>query len=418
MNEPENIFGDADPSFEHGSAPSATEHTALEVRNDFLPWHKPRKQWIRARQWALPIATLVDKLKLRELHEPLRYLSLPGPDLLDVRSIRPVCADREIQLQFVGLNGGDDDADVARTLALENQVRAMPGIHPGSEVVKDRFEQLGVAKSLAHTRIITAQRSFDVVNIDLCGSFAEQVPDADYASIPSALLSLIQHQARHRSRDWLLFITTRSDQQAVKPETMSRFIKAINDEISESPQTKTRLLELGLFSDSDFSDMELDQSKLSAQSHSNAFSVGFSYWLLRNLVQESPAWRADMLDQIEYHVSQSDPWCDMLSLGFWCRQLAQPVQPDSFGIAKLQSGGISPIPEVIKTCLEKIKEKVSKRSDLDINLHLEKQDYQFALDESAKLLAGAMYDEAAYLVWAETERRNLEIFLRKTGLVQ
>lgn len=417
MTELENIFGDADPSFEQGSAPTATEHTTLEVRKDFLPWHKPRKQWIRTKQWASPIATLVDKLKLKELHEPLRYLSLPGPDLLDVRSIRPVCADRDVQLQFVGLNGGDDDVNVARTLALENQVRAMPGIHPGSEVVKDRFEQLGVAKSLAHSRIITAQRSFDVVNVDLCGSFAEQIPEADYASVPSALFSLIRHQVRHRSRDWLLFVTTRSDSQAVKPETMARFVKAINDEIKAVPQTRARLIELGLFSENDFDQLVLDQSKLSAQSHSNAFAIGFAYWILKGLTDEVPAWRADMLEQIEYHVSLNDPACDMLSLGFWCRQLAHPAPPDSFGIAKLPVGGESPLHEIIDTCLTKIKEKVSSRADLDTKLHVNMAEYQFALDESARLLAGAMYDKDAYLAWAENERGDLEVFLRKAGLI-
>lgn len=418
MSELENIFGDADPSFEQGSAPTATQHLTLEVRKDFLPWHKPRKQWIRAQQWASPIAALAEKLKLKELHEPLRYLSLPGPDLLDVRSIRPVCEERNIELQFVGLNGGDDDADVARTLALENQVRAMPGIHAGSEVVKDRFEQLGVAKSLAHSRIITAQRSFDVVNVDLCGSFAEQIPEADYASIPSALLALIRHQARHRSRDWLLFVTTRSDLQAVKPETMDRFINAINEEINKDPQTKSRLIELNLFTESDFNGLSLEHSKLTAQSHSNAFSIGFAYWVLNGLADELPAWRADMLDQIEYHVAQNDPSCDMLSLGFWCRQLSHPMQPDSFGIAKLQTGGESPLHEVIKTCIAKVKEKVSQRIDLDRKLHLNKDKYQIALNESADLLAGAMYDKEAYLAWAESERENLEIFLRKAGLVK
>jgi hypothetical protein len=130
-----------------------------------------------------------------------------------------------------------------------------------------------------------------------------------------------------------------------------------------------------------------------------------------------PAWRADMLDQIEYHVSLNDPSCDMLSLGFWCRQLSQPVQADIFGIAKLQTGGESPLQEVIKTCYGKIKEKVSNRLDLDKTLHVDAEKYGFALDESARLLAGAMYDKDAYLVWAKKERDSMEIFLRKSGLV-
>jgi hypothetical protein len=416
MIDKENIFGDADAIFEEGAAPTVTDHAIAETRTDFLPWHKPRKQWIRAKQWAQVIGSLADQLKLKESSEPLRYLSLPGPDLLDVRSIHPVCAQRDIQLQFVGLNGGADDSNVALSRALESQVRDLPGIHPSSEVVKDRFEHLGVTKSVAHSKVMTSQRTFDVVNIDLCGSFAESLPVADHATIPAALLSLIHHQASNRNRDWLLFVTSRSDSGAVKPEVMQKFIDWLNTEINSAPEIRTALIDGNLLLETDFVDGKIQSEHLSPQSHSNAFATGFSYWIVHALAAAKPAWKVDMLEHIEYHVTLKDRACDMISLGFWCKQLAEQRPSDKFGIVKDSNEKVIPIENVLATCVKKVHRRISERSDVDVLLNVNTDRYQNALDDSAKLLGSAMYDEKAYRIWAEDERAKMEKFLISVGL--
>lgn len=417
MSDQENIFGDADASFLEGSAPTDTEHAIPLTRTNFLPWHKPRKQWIRAKQWTPPILALANNLRLSDQHEPLRYLSLPGPDLLDIRSIQPECAENKIQLQFIGLNGGDDDSDQVLSRVLESQVRALPGIHPGSEVVMDRFEHLGETRSIAYARIISAQRSFDVVNIDLCGSFAESLPEASHANVPSALMSLVQHQAKHRSKDWLLFITTRSDAGPVNPKIMERFVSWLNEQIQIDNSILASLLERHLIEKSEIDGGKIAQARLSPRSHSNVFTVAFAHWILRALANETPAWRVDMLPHYEYHVSMGDPACDMISLGFWCHQLANPSPPDDFAIAKKTAQGASPIEEVIKNCSNKIRDRVAKREDVDTKLQKNIEEYEFALEASAKLLSGAMYDENAYRNWAEEQRVKMEQFLISSKLV-
>ncbi|MDE1182552.1 hypothetical protein [Paraburkholderia sp.] len=416
MIEQDNPFGDGDPSLEQDVAPTTTEHTPLEVRREFLPWHKPRKQWVRTSQWAESIGRLADELRLKDLQEPLRYLSLPGPDLLDVRSIRPVCEGREIQLQFIGLNSGDDDGDAALNRALINQVRAMPGIHQASEVVTDRFEHLAIKRSIASSRIITMQRSFDVVNIDLCGSFAESMPNETNATIPSALFSLLQHQANNRSKDWLLFLTTRSDRNAVNAETMDRFIERLNLAIEQDPTVKTEILDHGLIQQEEFDENSIRAERLSAASHSNVFALGIAHWILTALTQEQPAWRADMLPHYEYHVTMQDASCDMLSLGFYCKRVPSPRQPDEFGIAHVPAAQVQPLAQIVQTCQGKIRRRIAERIDLDQQLHMNIAEYTTSLDDSARLLAGAYYDETAYRDWAEGERIKMTRFLEKTGL--
>ena len=56
-------------------------------KKEFLPWHRPRKQFVRDRQWCGEIGKLLEDSP-RE-GGVLRYLGLPGADLLDLRCFRP-----------------------------------------------------------------------------------------------------------------------------------------------------------------------------------------------------------------------------------------------------------------------------------------------------------------------------------------
>lgn len=419
MTEQQNPFGDTDDDFANDAVPVSTEHTLLETaRKTFLPWHKPRKQWIRASQWASSISSLADQLRLKDLNEPLRYLSLPGPDLLDVRSIQPMCNDKQIELQFVGLNSGDnDDANVALNRALINQVRSLPGIDRASEVVTDRFEHLALKKSIAYTRIVTAQKSFDVVNIDLCGSFAEGMTGVYGANVANALFLLMQHQAKNRSKDWLFFITTRSHKEMVGEDTMQRFVAWLNSMIERQPDLKATLIDSALLTETDFSDGVIDVARLSPPSFSNSFALGLAHWILSALVQEDPAWRADMLPHYEYHVAMDDASCDMLSLGFYCRRIPVAPKDDALGIARVKANPLPSKEQVTEQCREKIYRRVSERTDLDRLLHENEATYRQCLDDTAKLLASARYDEQAYREWAAQEHDKLGEFMNSIGLV-
>ena len=52
----------------------------LPEPKEFKPWHKPRKQFVRRKQWS---ALLQGLYETREPEDPLRYLGLPGTDLID-----------------------------------------------------------------------------------------------------------------------------------------------------------------------------------------------------------------------------------------------------------------------------------------------------------------------------------------------
>ena len=54
------------------------------ARREFKPWHKPRKHFVRLHQWCHETRQLLKKLQYANGSE-LRYLGLPGEDLLDIR---------------------------------------------------------------------------------------------------------------------------------------------------------------------------------------------------------------------------------------------------------------------------------------------------------------------------------------------
>ena len=61
----------------------------------FLPWHKPRKQYVRGEQWCKEILKMVDEV-LPE-NNILKYLGLPGDDLLDLRYFHEQICDGKIR---------------------------------------------------------------------------------------------------------------------------------------------------------------------------------------------------------------------------------------------------------------------------------------------------------------------------------
>src|SRR5690242_12105971 len=76
------------------------DHLERPPRAKFLPWHRPRKHYVRNAQWANAIREV---MRDRDGSERLKYVGLPGVDLLDLRHIlKFVCEPHERHLEFIG----------------------------------------------------------------------------------------------------------------------------------------------------------------------------------------------------------------------------------------------------------------------------------------------------------------------------
>ncbi|HDR2372831.1 TPA: hypothetical protein QCH90_004292, partial [Enterobacter asburiae] len=93
------------------------------VKNQFMPWHHPRKHLVRLEQWVYFINKLLDKHFKDKKN--LKYFSLPGDDLLDIRTIHDeICLERNITLQFLGFNDHESESSREQNANISlNEVR-------------------------------------------------------------------------------------------------------------------------------------------------------------------------------------------------------------------------------------------------------------------------------------------------------
>ena len=184
-----------------------TEYRPAQAEpKQFKPWHKPRKHFVRRHQ----LLALLERLyKQRQPGEPLRYLGLPGTDLIDLRYLhQKLCDPQERQLSFLGFNTEaqpGSPADMELNLSL-TEVRQLPRVDHRSRVIHDDFRRISNEASIAWSRV-QELGPYDIVNIDLCDGLVSDPPHNE-GTIYKALAHLMAFQSRNHT-PWLLLITTR-----------------------------------------------------------------------------------------------------------------------------------------------------------------------------------------------------------------
>ena len=134
----------------------------VPAKKVFLPWHRPRKQFVRVKQWCEQIKKLLDEIQIEG--GALRYFGLPGIDLLDLRCFHhTICVPRNLKLCFLGFNSGSDPAssEQAELNISLDEISKLGSIDPRSMVIPDDFRRLASDQSIAWQRTL-ALGPFDV----------------------------------------------------------------------------------------------------------------------------------------------------------------------------------------------------------------------------------------------------------------
>jgi hypothetical protein len=120
-------------------------------QTEFQPWHRPRKQFVRKEQWAVQLEALLDARGSKP--EVLRYLGLPGIDLLDLRHVHDVvCRPRSIQLAFLGFNSAissNSDQQTEINISLDEVLR-LPNVATQSKIIPDDIRRLSNPLSIGN----------------------------------------------------------------------------------------------------------------------------------------------------------------------------------------------------------------------------------------------------------------------------
>ena len=388
-------FADGEDLFPR-DAVAEREPLLTEPGRQLKGWHKPRKQWVRSEQWGKLTGRLLDSLNLDG--RSLRYLTLPGRYLLDVRHLHGVCEKRRVRLKFLGFDSDRKD-DPEITVSMD-EVWRLPFIDKESDIKPDRFEELCgktmAAQSLHHFG------HFDIINLDLCDSVASRDAGASGSSL-DAIKSLVEWQSNHRKEPWYLFLTTRADREAVKPSVMAKLLQILHDNLQRNSAFQQAAADAQLFDEASVAaeiksiaaDAEQTVTLLDDQ-FMRAFGIGFSKWLLGLSLH---AWKVKLEINACYRVGEETQTPNMISLAFRFDSIPEPIH-DATGLAPA-----TPVTDQSQRTLNEgqlavlFLHRITKLIDVDALLHADETLREQIVVANADLMAQARFDRQEMIAW-------------------
>lgn len=397
----------------YGSPESGSEtFTQLaEQHRDFAPWHHPVKQIVRIEQWA----ALTKKL-LNERHggppNVLRYFTLPGKDLFDIKVLSDICKPLGVRIEYFGFNSGvatsgDDGTPIeaeahsvngAPWVSAESALRQAGRVTSDAIIHSDRLEDIALEHSHAATQL--RQRApFDVINIDACDHLAYAPKGRDRNTF-DALQALLCHQMSARN-PWLLFLTTRVDPTLLGQPGLA-FQHAIAQNLSAHPSSG---FGAALAACLQAEDTKLASELITAWNiHDMRFlklySVGLGKFLLQFFCGQPnlPA-NVELASAYAYRVHKDEP--DMLALAF-------RIIPDPPRVYPPSIGGAAAVPLLEPSRAIRVVHRATRICDIDEALKNEPVLRNTAITGTQELLESAHYDIAAWRDWlGKHERRPI-----------
>lgn len=364
--------------------PTKSYEAARPDARQFQPWHRPRKQFVRDKQWAREVAAL---FREQPIERPLRYLGLPGPDLLDLRHLHSeLCNDGARPLLFLGFNRAAPAAapgGVQLHSSLD-EVRRLGNVDGRSDVIPDDFRSLARKGSPGY-RSALEMAPFDVINIDLCDGLLRDEP-AGVATDHTMYDAFAQALAlQQRNEDpWVLMLTSRMGSDHEDPNVLSKLATSFADNLENCDGFGEACADL--VGTAQLPDLEL----LDPAGRFNLVSAYICKWLLHMLTASNCA--AEVASSARYQVNEQEGAPDLLSLVVRVHPRARAVS-DRSGLAR-------PAPEVDEcTLARKMVERLQRMIDIDAILADDQAVWDAAVGASATLLASAHYNPDDYRAW-------------------
>lgn len=364
-----------------------------KAERDFQPWHRPRKQYVRRDQWCREISRLARDLGLA--NGELRYLTLPGNDLLDIRHIaETICSPQQVKLRYLGFNSAatPTSKDQPELNAAQFSINRLSCIQPESEVFPGDFRLVGDSRSVSWQRV-RREGPFHAINIDLCGGFAGREKGRGAPNYFTALQALLQNQTSS-DEDFLLFITTRMDDDNVDGEVKGKLLQLAQDAHDTCPGYASAFAEAwGVQGDSPVSVPEFVDA-------GEAFMLGLTQWIISRGI--SVGLKASVRSFMTYRTGSGAGDDDIVSLAI--RFKSDPViHADPLGLVKLPNKMAS---EAEKRCAQSsvVPRRVNGRARVDEILRNQAEEFERCIRESSALLGSAGYNPNSYREWVLQEK--------------
>lgn len=376
---------------------------------DFMPWHLPRKQWIRRKQWQAQVARLYRDGGIGN-DRPFRYMSLPGNDLIDVSVIAETCLSKSTNIRYLGFNLGLA-RDQAKIGLAEQVVRSKGGVNERSKTINFDVLCLSGEKSGAW-RHVREFESFDAINLDICDSFADRPTKSSHLAVKN----LLEYQLNRRRQPWLLFITTAADVPSVPDDDLNNYISLFQQNLSADSRFKTALNECVILSSKND---DIDLSALFSPANNSDFAklltVGIGKWLASCLSGND--WNVQLTSAVSYRrgLVTAEPekipeYPELVSLAFLLKPPRETVA-DSTPFSRDTSRGETHedpgTDQAEVSAAIRMLGKVSNILDLDVFLQSDEQSSlrKELTVQTAGLLRELNYDELKYREWTSSVTR-------------
>lgn len=365
--------------------PEATER-------EFQPWHRPRKQYVRSAQWSRELGILARDLGL---DDEIRYLTLPGDDLLDIRHLaESVCTPRGLRLKYLGFNTAAFPAAEGQPAlnATQFSLNRLEYIDPESEVFPGDFRLVGDTRSVPWQRVRRAG-PFHAINLDLCGGFAGRQSAQGIPNYFAALQALLQNQSSF-DQDFLLFMTTRMDDGSIDTQVNASLI-GVAQRIHDACEAYAAEFASAWGLPTGGAPVRLTERLGSAE----AFMLGLTQWIVSQGVEHGL--RASVRSFMTYRTGSENGDDDIVS--FAIRFKPDPsIMSDAQGLVR--TARVEPsIDEKVCEQSANIPQRVSERVLVDVILKTQVQEFERCMNEASHLLAAAGYDARVYRDWVLQE---------------
>jgi len=393
------------------AAPTHT-HAAFA---EFKPWHHPRKHWVRINQ----LCTLTQKLMKESSFNDgnvLRYLTLPGEDLLDIDSIENAATSgaeelldlqavagvgkQALKVKYLGFNTVGKNRDrAARQNTAESALKDRDTIDSSSKIVNYEIQSIANENSLAY-REVSEFGPFNVINLDLCKSVASPPKNSNGHSYFDAISTILELQRQNMAQPFLLLITTRTAHKAIDKEALEKIVAVYKDNFAKSEEFKKELEAL-IHSEAEALLKKLTSGETVPQEFLNRiFGVGLGKWLLHLVKNGSPEWNVSIESMCCYGIGQESG--TMLSIAFKFTRVNVSLE-DKFGLSSKKRKAPSD-PQKTETMLAIEMLSASKTIvDVDFELESNPESKKKVVGQAGALLERIGYERSKYDSWAMSQ---------------
>lgn len=361
--------------------------SSSEVKK-FMPWHKPRKQWVREELWWKFFRRLIrDNANQFSKDTSIKYFGLPGPELLDVdyltEKMKSINAFNDKKLLIHGLVNSKNDKEVADSRLSELLDR--DNVDQKSIVERLNFMSLEDTSSVLFKKM-KSFAPYHFINLDFCDKVFEE-------KTISAVHNLLEYQfSALLDKPWLFCLTTKIDTEGNNAELLERLDTCLHSIGND----KLALYNLQEYFEPVFDAINKKESintyENDVEKFTDIFLVGFVIWMV--LLSLTHKVDFELESGAKYRVVNDNVVPDMYSFVFKFKKSHQPLG-DLTGVAV---GCVGEGCNVVngKNPNEIIIQRLSKIIDLDNLLRKDAGLLQRYIDETKSLLSSCGWDVTNY----------------------